>query len=168
VFYKIALTFGFLSLGLFASDGATDILPRTINFLIFAGIVYYLLGDKIKGFFESRTNDISNDLEEVQKVLRESKEKKEAAIAKLRDAEKIANDIIQAATRDSKVITEKMQQSVKVEMENLEKQQLELMELEKRRVVQEVAKEVLDELFKDGALSISNQNIIDIIKKKVA
>jgi F-type H+-transporting ATPase subunit b len=168
VFYKVILSLGLLSFGLFASEGETDIVPRTINFIIFAGILYYLIGDKIVGFFEDRKNGIANDLDEVQKVLKESKDKKDAAVAKLREAEKIAEDIILIANKDSKVITEKMQQNVKVEISNLEKQQAEFMELEKKKVTQEVAREVLEELFEDGALAVSNQNIIDIIKKKVA
>ena len=168
MFYKIVLSFGLLSLGLFASDEGTDILPRTINFIIFAGILYYLIGDGIKDFFENRKNGIANDLDEVQKVLKDSKAKKEAAITKLREAEKIAEEIVLMANKDSKIITEKMQQNVKVEIVNLEKQQVEFMSLAKKKVTQDVAHEVLKELFEDGALSISNQNIIDIIKKKVA
>jgi F-type H+-transporting ATPase subunit b len=169
VFYKIVLGLSLLTLGLFASEGTeTDILPRTINFLIFAGILYYLIGDKLKAFFDSRSNSIAEDLDEVQKVLKESKDKKEAAVAKLREAEKIAEDIILMANKDSKVVTEKMQQSVKKDLANLDKQQLELMELEKKKVQNEVAREVLEELLSDGSLSLTNQHIIDIIKKKVA
>ena len=40
-------------LALFASeDVQTDIIPRTVNFLIFAGIVYFILADKLKDFFK--------------------------------------------------------------------------------------------------------------------
>jgi F-type H+-transporting ATPase subunit b len=168
VFYKIVLGLGLLSLGLFASDGHTDIVPRAINFIIFASILYYLIGDKIKAFFQDRKNSIADDLNEVQEVLKSSKDKKELAVTKLREAEKIAEDIILVANRDSKIITEKMQQDVKVEIANLEKQQLDVIDLEKKKVIKAVADQVLRDLFNDGALSISNQNIIDIIKKKVA
>lgn len=171
MFHKIILGLFLLSLGLFASEHAqtgTDIVPRTINFLIFAGILYYLIGDKLKAFFEDRRNGISSDLDEVQKVLKESKDKKEAAVAKLREAEKIAEEIIIMANKDSKIVTEKMQQGVKKDIINLEKQQAEIMELERKKVEQSVAKEVLEELLRDDALSLTNQNIIDIIKKKVA
>jgi F-type H+-transporting ATPase subunit b len=37
----------------FASEGSghTDIIPRTINFIIFVAILWYLVGDKVKRFF---------------------------------------------------------------------------------------------------------------------
>lgn len=41
----------FAPLALFASEGAeTDIIQRTVNFVIFAGILWYLLAEKIKAF----------------------------------------------------------------------------------------------------------------------
>jgi len=51
---KLLLTLLALApVALFAnSDGAeTDIIQRTVNFVIFAGILWYLLADKIKAFF---------------------------------------------------------------------------------------------------------------------
>jgi F-type H+-transporting ATPase subunit b len=156
---------------LFASgggNGETDIIPRTVNFLIFAGILYYLIADKIKAFFSGRVENIKGDMEKVQELLKDSKKKKEEAQQKVEEAKKIAEDLVASANKEAKSISEKIDQNVKTEIENLVKQNVEAMELEKRKVVKSVAQEVIEELLKDDAINISNEKIIDIIKKKVA
>lgn len=37
-----------------AAKAGTDIIPRTINFLIFASILYYLIADAAKNFYFGR------------------------------------------------------------------------------------------------------------------
>jgi F-type H+-transporting ATPase subunit b len=155
---------------LFASggNGETDIIPRAVNFLIFAGILYYLIADKVKAAFTGRIEGIKGDMDKVQVLLKESKKKKEDAQAKVEKAKKIAEDLIVSANKEAKSISEKIDQNVKTEIENLAKHQTESMELEKRKVVKSVAQEVIEELLKDDAINISNEQIVDIIKKKVA
>ena len=58
------------------SQGAeTDIVQRTVNFLIFAGILWYLLADKIKAFFAERSLSIQAELDKVQDTLKASQDK---------------------------------------------------------------------------------------------
>ena len=54
-----------IPVSLFASDAnvETDILERTVNFFIFAAIIYYLLSDKLKAFFVGRTEFDSPDVD---------------------------------------------------------------------------------------------------------
>ena len=56
---KLLLLALFVSpLALFAAEGAEtnyDIVQRTVNFIIFAGILWYLLADKVKAFFANRS-----------------------------------------------------------------------------------------------------------------
>ena len=47
-------------------SGVTDIIPRTINFLIFAAILYYLIAQPAKEFYLSRKGDIANRLDSIQ------------------------------------------------------------------------------------------------------
>ena len=56
-----------------------DIVWRTINFLIFFGIMYYLLKGPLKAMYNGRINAISARLEANQNLLKESKERKEQA-----------------------------------------------------------------------------------------
>jgi F-type H+-transporting ATPase subunit b len=57
---KIIVTVLLLSAYLFGSDagaeGSTDIVQRTINFLIFAGILFYILAEPVKNYFSGRSN----------------------------------------------------------------------------------------------------------------
>ena len=58
---------------LFASEGAEtnyDIVQRTVNFIIFAAILWYLLADKIKAFLANRTLSIQSELDKVQETLK--------------------------------------------------------------------------------------------------
>jgi len=69
------------------SHGAeTDIVQRTVNFIIFAGILWYLLADKIKAFFAERSLSIQSELDKVQDTLKASQDKVLDAQKKLADA----------------------------------------------------------------------------------
>ena len=76
---------------LLANEGAveTDIVQRTVNFIIFAGILWYLLADKIKAFFSDRTLSIQAELDKVQDTLKASKDKVSDAQKKLEEAKKL-------------------------------------------------------------------------------
>jgi F-type H+-transporting ATPase subunit b len=82
---KILLPLLFVTASLFASehaaDGGTDIVQRTVNFVIFAGILWYLLAEPVKNYFGGRSQGIADELQKVQERLRESKQAKEAAEA---------------------------------------------------------------------------------------
>ena len=84
-------------LALFANEGAveTDIVQRTVNFIIFAGILWYLLADKIKAFFAERTSSIQAELDKVQDTLKASQDKVTDAQKKLAEAKKIATEIVE-------------------------------------------------------------------------
>ena len=55
-----------------AEHGGTDIVQRTVNFLLFAGLVWYLVGEPVKNYFASRSQGISDELKKVQEKLNES------------------------------------------------------------------------------------------------
>lgn len=171
MFKKIIALFFVLSItSLFASSasGETDFLPRAVNFLIFAGIMYYILADKLKAFFTGRIDKIKGDLDKVQELLKESKRKKEEALANVEKAKQIAKDLIVTTNKEAKAISEKIDEHTKIEIDNLVKHMQEAMDAEKRKVIKSVAQEVVQELLNDDAINISNDKIIEIINKKVA
>ena len=72
---KVASVTLLASAALFASEGShgqTDIIPRAVNFLIFAALVYYLLADKVKAFFADRTASIAKKYEEAENKIKET------------------------------------------------------------------------------------------------
>ena len=75
---------------LFANEGAveTDIVQRTVNFIIFAGILWYILADKIKAFFAERSLSIQAELDKEQDTLKASQEKIKNAQKKISGSKK--------------------------------------------------------------------------------
>lgn len=167
---NIFLFFALFPIISFASDGSveTDIVPRTVNFLIFVAIMYYLLSDKIKAFFQDRTNTIQGKLDEVQKTLQESKKKIEDAKNELQEAKQLANDLLKEARADVDTIKKDIAKSCEDDMAYLSKNFDEKIELEARKSTKEVVDEVLGVLLSKENIAIGQKDLTNIILKKVA
>jgi F-type H+-transporting ATPase subunit b len=157
-------------LALFANDAnvETDILQRTVNFLIFVAIIYYLLADKIKVFFSDRTASIQSELDKVQQILKESETKVSNAQAELENAKKIASEIINTANSDISSIKTKIEESVEQEIAYLSKNFDEKIEVETKKIKKEVVNEVLNELLSEDNIALSQNDLANIVLKKVA
>jgi F-type H+-transporting ATPase subunit b len=151
-----------------ATGTETDIVQRTVNFLIFAGIVYYLIADPVKAFFTGRTKGIAQELEKVQERLKESKTAKEAAQEKIEEAKKLAEEIMTSCKKENAIINEKMAAQLEFDLNNLEKQQEDVMELEKRQMVRDLVGEVLADALAQDESVLDKGVFADIIMKKVA
>lgn len=166
---KVLIALIFSSGILYASeDTQTDIVPRVVNFLIFASIIYYLLADKIKEFFKNRKDEISAKLESVQVKVKESKKRREDSAIKVEEAKKLAAEIVSTAKKEANFISENISKSLDSDIENLEKHHREQIELEKRKMTREVVAEVLNEMFEDGAITINEKEFTNIIAKRIA
>ncbi|WP_300364442.1 F0F1 ATP synthase subunit B [Hydrogenimonas sp.] len=151
-----------------AASGGTDFVPRLVNFIIFVAIIYYFVAEPVKNFFTGRTAEIASKLEEVQKRLKATKQAKEDAVAEYEGAQKIAEEIIEAAKKESQLLAKKLDEQLHAELENLEKLQHEKMEVEKRQMVRKTVADVLDELFKGDAIGMDEKKFVNLIMKKVA
>lgn len=149
-------------------DVQTDIVPRTVNFLIFIAIIYYLLADKLKAYFSDRSQSIQGQLDEVQKKLEESKRKMEVAKAELENAKHIASELVKDSMADVNLIKNKVAKSYENEMANLLKSYNDKVELETRKAKKAVVSEVLDELLNNENITLTQDNLQNIILKKVA
>ncbi|MCK5293656.1 MAG: F0F1 ATP synthase subunit B [Arcobacteraceae bacterium] len=163
------LGFALTPLALFASgDVQTDILPRTVNFLIFGAIIYYLLADNLKEFFTGRTKSIQSELDEVQITLDESEKKVQDAKAELEKAKQIAQELVTDAQSDIETIKNKISSTCDQDVVYLEKSFNEKIELEAKKANKEVVNEVLEELFNDKSIIMTQENLSKVILKKVA
>jgi len=159
----------FASSWLFAGEsGGSDFIPRTVNFLIFAAILYYLVAEPVKNFFKNRSASIAALLEEVQTKLKKAKEEKEAAQAKLAEAEKLAKDIVETTKKEIEIMTQELKKHAEQEIAALERSFEENLELERRKRVRQITKEVLEELFEDKQVALDKEKFINLIVKKVA
>ncbi len=151
-----------------SEGGGTDIFERTINFLIFAGILYYLLAEPVKGFFTGRTAEIAADLEKVQEKLRESKAAKEAALAEVEEAHKFAAELHEHAKKENNIIKDKIIQQCESDIENIIKQHESLMDLEQRKMVRNTVNDIMSELLEEDSAGFDKEMMAKIIMKKVA
>ena len=157
-------------LSLFASDAnvETDILERTVNFFIFAAIIYYLLADKVKTFFVDRTKSIQADLDKVQDLLKASEKRIADAKLEIENAKKVAEELVESANNDVDAIKKKVEVALEQEIAFLSKSFDEKTELETRKVKKEVVQNVLNQLLSNENIELSQNELTNIISKKVA
>jgi|SRR5574344_2062776 F-type H+-transporting ATPase subunit b len=155
---------------LLASDGAveTDIVQRTVNFIIFAAILWYLLADKIKAFFANRTLSIQAELDKVQDTLKASQEKVADAQKKLDEAKKLSSEIIDGAKADVDSIKQKVLAAIDADIANLNRNLDESQKVEISKAKKQVVSEVLNELLSSDNIKLSQNELVNIILKKVA
>ena len=169
---KILLPLLFVATSLFASehaaDAGTDIVQRTVNFVIFAGIIWYLLAEPVKNYFSGRSQGIADELQKVQDRLLESKQAKEAAEAKIIEANKLAEEIVATASKEGKVLNEKILKQCDVDLENIQKQSVSVMELEQRKMVRQLVDEIMDDVLTQESSVLDKDAMANIIMKKVA
>jgi F-type H+-transporting ATPase subunit b len=145
------------------SASGTDIIPRTINFLIFVGLIWYLVGNRIVGFFQKRREEIAKRFQEVENRLREAKAKKEELEAKLEDAKIKANEIIEDAKKEAQLIYNNLIEEAKLEIERMEKIFEDYKETEKRKAEKEIVREFLQDILKD--IHISSEEAAKLVLK---
>ena len=150
------------------AEHSTDIVWRTINFLVFAGIVWYFVAEPVKNYFSGRSKSIADELQKVQDRLNESKAAKEKAMQKVKDAEKLAEEIMQNVKKENKLLADNIANQCNNELEIIFKQSLSTMELEKRKMVREVVDMTLNDILAEDDDSFDKQAMVNFILKNVA
>lgn len=165
-------TFYFILIPVFAfcSSGNSDydIAPRTINFLIFFAILYYLLAKPFKEFYKNRINSISFKLENIQKKLLDSKNKKLESMKKLENAKLESANAIAMAKQEAQTISENIKNEAKEEILLLEKHFEDRKSYEIKKMKKDLINKIIFDLFKDDSLNLSQEDMINIVFKKVS
>ena len=151
-----------------AGHGETDIVERTVNFLLFAGLVWYLVGEPVKSYFSSRSQSIADELKKVQEKLDESISLKKEALAKISDAEKFAEELAISSKKENKIINDNIVNQCDTDLETLVKQQKSLKDFEQRKMVRNVVENVLGETLVQSSEGLDKETMANIILKKVA
>jgi len=150
------------------TDGGTDIVQRTVNFLLFAGLVWYLIAEPVKDYFNSRSQGIADELKKIQDRLDESIALKEEAEAKVAEAEKFAKELEETTKKENKIVSENIMLQAEAELETLSKQNDSIMEFEQRKMVNNVVEKVLNDVLSQSAESFDKKAMANVILKKVA
>jgi len=153
---------------LFAGEGHTDIIPRTINFLIFAAILYRFIAEPIKNFLKDRSNGILNLLKSIQEKVNESKKIKEEALSNLEASKVLAQNIIEDAKKEAELLALRIQEDFENELKIMQKYYEDKQDIQRRKMVKLVISETIDSLLDKELESFNNKELINIVIKKVA
>ncbi len=151
-----------------AGHSETDIVQRTVNFLLFAGLVWYLVGEPAKAYFASRSQAIADELKKVQDRLDESIASKKEALAKISEAEKFAEELAISSKKENKIINDTIMTQCDSELEVLVRQDKSLKDFEQRKMVRSVVENVLGETLSQSSENFDKETMANIILKKVA
>ncbi|EHP30791.1 ATP synthase B chain [Sulfurimonas gotlandica GD1] len=151
-----------------AEGGGTDIIQRTVNFLLFFGLVWYLVAEPAKNYFAARSQGIADELQKVQDKLSESVSLKKEALTKISDAEKFAEELVTVSKRENKIINDNIMLQCEADLETITKQNTSLMEFEQRKMVRTVVQDVLSEVLSQSSDSFDKEAMASVILKKVA
>lgn len=168
---KILIIMLMISTYALASNGeqsGSDIVQRTVNFLLFAGLVWYLVAEPAKNYFASRSQGIADELQKVQEKLKETIAKKKEALDKISDAEKFKAELEISSKKENRIINDNIMTQCDLNLENIAKHNVSLMEFEQRKMVRNVVEEILEEVLTQSSESFDNEAMANVILKKVA
>ncbi|MDA3908885.1 MAG: F0F1 ATP synthase subunit B [Sulfurimonas sp.] len=169
---RILLLIIMISTYALASSGAesegTDIVQRTVNFLLFFGLIWYLVAEPAKNFFAARSQGIADELQKVQDKLNDTISLKKEALTKISDAEKFSEELVTASKKENKIINDNIMLQCEADLETITKQNGSLMEFEQRKMVRTVVEDVLNEVLSQSSDSFDKEAMASVILKKVA
>ena len=151
-----------------SSIEATDVIERTINFLLFAGLIWYFVAEPAKTYFTGRSQGIADELQKVKDRLIESDNLKKAASAKVVAAEKFASELIELSKKENKIVNDNIMAQCEIDLANLTSQQKILMDFEQRKMVRNVVKNTISSVLSDTSDSFDQEAMANVILKKVA
>ncbi|WP_104749813.1 F0F1 ATP synthase subunit B family protein [Helicobacter cynogastricus] len=164
------LLFGFLFVGACWGAGThgiahTDIVLRSVNFLLFLGIVWYAISSPLKRLLEDRRAKIAGSLNALQEQLQTIKSEKENAIKALEMAKQEASQIVSNAKQEAFLLTQKYEQQTKNAIEKLLKEQQDRKDKEALKTQQAVIDEVLEKLFASDQVSFETPTYVHLLEK---
>lgn len=145
----------------------TDFVPRVVNFLIFAALLYYLLSTPIKTFFTERSAGIASSLKEVEEKLQVIKDEEKVAQANLEKSVKKADEIVSDAKNEAVILAKKIAEANAQELSIMDKQLEEKMRLEERRSAREAIDEVLSQNITTEDILLDSTKVVGIVANKV-
>jgi len=146
----------------------SDFKYRVLNFGIFAGLIYYLAANPIKAFFVGRSEDISNQLAEIEEKLKASKNEGVLAEENLVKAEKKAEEIIVDAGKEAKLLSSAIAEKNENSLALLDRQVEEKQEVEVKKATKATIDTVLNGGFDNSDINVDETKVVSLISKKVA
>jgi F-type H+-transporting ATPase subunit b len=134
-----------------------DLLYRTINFLVFAGILIKLVAKPAKAFFSQRSQDVAQTLEELEAKRAAAEAAVKAAEARLAEVAREYEAIIQQYLAEGEMEKAKILDKANAVAERIKDMARVSIEQETKKAAQTLKEEVVDQ---------ATQLAMDLIRKK--
>ncbi len=159
------------SVAVFASDAGhsgTDILPRAVNFLIFAALAYYLLAEKLKAFFSGRSASIAKAYEDAENKIKEANAALNEARVKKEEASKLANELVASAKADAVIQAKKIAEYADEEIARIQKSAEEEKAMLRKKAIIDAVEGAIGEIVDKEGFGVDEKDFAKIIAKRVA
>lgn len=152
----------------------SELLWRTVNFVVFAGILVYLLAKPAKKFFAQRTQDVATNLEEMAATQAEFEAAVAAAEARLAEVAKERQNVIQQYIAEGEMEKAKILEKANLVAARIKEMAAFTIEQETKKAAQSLKEEVVGlatqmatDMIKEKATSADQQGLVEEYLKKV-
>ena len=151
-----------------------DLLWRTVNFVVFAGILIYLVAKPAKNFFAQRTQDVATSLEEMAAKQAEFEAAVAAAEARLAAVAKERQGVIQQFIAEGEMEKAKILDKANLVAARIKEMAAFTIEQETKKAAQSLKEEVVGlatqmatDMIKEKATYADQQGLVEEYLKKV-
>jgi len=151
-----------------------DLLWRTVNFVVFAGILIYLVAKPAKNFFAQRTQDVATSLEEMAAKQAEFEAAVAAAEARLAAVAKERQGVIQQFIAEGEMEKAKILDKANQVAARIKEMAAFTIEQETKKAAQSLKEEVVGlatqmatDMIKEKATYADQQGLVEEYLKKV-
>ena len=155
---------------LFAAEGEHnyDIVAITINFLLFAGILYYFIANPIKNAYKGRINAIEGRLTAVRNKVLEAEKRVEKAKNGVEEARERAKVLVEIGKKEANQAVARIQADAQNELISMKNTFDEQKEFAERSAMRETVSKVLSDVFNDESIQVDQKELVNLVLKKVS
>jgi len=157
-----------------SAEKMQDLLWRTVNFVVFAGILIYLVAKPAKKFFAQRTQDVATNLEEMAAKQAEFEAAVAAAEARLAAVAKERQNVIQQFMAEGEMEKAKILDKANLVAARIKEMAAFTIEQETKKAAQSLKEEVVGlatqmatDMIKEKATYTDQQGLVEEYLKKV-
>ncbi|MDP2045177.1 MAG: hypothetical protein Q8L00_03075 [Deltaproteobacteria bacterium] len=157
-----------------SAEKLQDLLWRTVNFVVFAGILIYLVAKPAKNFFAQRTQDVATSLEEMAAKQAEFEAAVAAAEARLAAVAKERQGVIQQFIAEGEMEKAKILDKANQVAARIKEMAAFTIEQETKKAAQSLKEEVVGlatqmatDMIKEKATYADQQGLVEEYLKKV-
>jgi F-type H+-transporting ATPase subunit b len=152
----------------------SELLWRTVNFVVFAGILIYLVAKPAKKFFAQRSQDVATNLEELAAQQAASEAAVKAAEVRLAEVAKERAKVIQQFVAEGEMEKAKILDKANLAAARIKEMAVMTIEQETKKAAQGLREEVVGlatqmatDMIKEKATSADQQGLVEEYLKKV-